>query len=162
MATTALPLDPHPAWFAEWKPVSTWCNGPDGRDRYERPQWSRMLELEQLIARTPAHTLEGAGVQLRMLRYWADEGLALDKEAHATLANALATLGRGQADHRRATKHAGLPAAAAGGQIGIARHGRAGEFDVQDDDARGPDGGWPGACPRADDDADLSEQRRYC
>jgi hypothetical protein len=94
MTTTALPVDPHPDWYAEWEAVSAWLDGPEPGDRAldELPEWERMRELEQLIAKTPAQTLAGVRMQLRVLRYWGAGGLAVEHEEVAIVADAVERL----------------------------------------------------------------------
>ena len=68
--------DPHPAWFAEWRALIDWCNGPRPdahRELGECWQWRRALELERLAAATPARTLPGALAQLRFARAFVEE-----------------------------------------------------------------------------------------
>jgi hypothetical protein len=57
----------------------------------ESPEWRRIEELEELIASTPAATLDGARVQLALLVTFADGDDHLDSVA---VRNVAATLGR--------------------------------------------------------------------
>ena len=88
-------LDPHPAWFAEWEALVDWCNGPDPGDRELKdcPEWHRSLEVEDLIASTPARTLAGAVCQLRLARHYTMTSFP-DDSAEVAVANALSTLER--------------------------------------------------------------------
>ncbi len=88
--------DPHLAWFAEWQALVDWCNGPEpgDRDLQEFPQYHRTLELEDLIGTTPARTLAGASVQLRLMRYWCTPEAMPNDTLNAALDNAMATVER--------------------------------------------------------------------
>jgi hypothetical protein len=94
--------DPHPAWFAEWRALTDWYNGPNGTDD-DCPEWRRTIELEGLAAATPARTLPGATAQLRFARAFVDEygSLGSGVNDEAMLDGALATLGllAGEARH---------------------------------------------------------------
>jgi hypothetical protein len=87
--------DPHPAWLAEWQRLVDWCNstGPGDRDLQDCPEWHRSMELEDLIASTPARTLAGAVCQLRLTHYYAGAAFP-DDPADVAAANALVTLER--------------------------------------------------------------------
>ena len=103
-AVTAPEPDPHLAWYAEWKAALGYMNGPGGEtveDVSDLPEYDRALELEELVATTPAATLAGVLVQLRVLEYWHGDQVSLNERDSAGLANALATLERlaGEADH---------------------------------------------------------------
>jgi hypothetical protein len=88
--------DPHPAWHAEWRELLHWSNTADtgGRELREFPQWDRLVQLEGLIALTPAATLAGVRVQLALLHHVVSEvGIPNDDDV-TSLENAIATLGR--------------------------------------------------------------------
>src|SRR3954451_8522922 len=88
--------DPHPAWHAEWRALHRWCNTADvgGRELHEFPQWDRYMELEGLIALTPARTVAGVRVQLALLHHVITAvGVPNDHDVTG-LANAIATLER--------------------------------------------------------------------
>jgi hypothetical protein len=72
-AIAGVAADPHFAWFVEWERLVDWCNepGPGDRDLQDCPEWHRSMELEDLIASTPARTLAGAVCQLRLTHYYA-------------------------------------------------------------------------------------------
>src|SRR3954471_13650322 len=98
--------DPDPAWFAEWRALVDWCNGPhaDGDEELQDdPQWRRVLELERLVAETRARTLGGAAAQVRLacgfMATYRSLGDGVNDEA--LLTNALAILERlaGEARH---------------------------------------------------------------
>src|SRR4051794_4480018 len=95
--------DPHPAWFAEWRALVDWYNGPGSDPADDCPEWRRTVELEGLAAATPARTLAGALAQLRFARAFVDEygSLGSGVNDEAMLDGALATLGRlaGEARH---------------------------------------------------------------
>src|SRR4051794_24565801 len=95
--------DPHPAWFAEWRALVDWYNGPGSDPADDCPEWRRTIELERLAAATPARTLAGALAQLRFARAFVDEygSLGSGVNDEAMLDGALATLGRlaGEARH---------------------------------------------------------------
>ena len=96
MAALATEPDPHPAWFAEWQRLLAYLNGPDHPDvecLSELPEWHRSLEVEDLIASTPARTLAGAVCQLRLARHYTMTSLP-DDSAEVAAANALSTLER--------------------------------------------------------------------
>jgi hypothetical protein len=87
--------DLHLAWSAEWRILVDWCDSSTGeRDLDEFPQWHRSVELERLIAKTPAATLAGAVAQLRLLRHFVEEVGPGSEVERAGRANALATLER--------------------------------------------------------------------
>src|SRR3954468_21859680 len=56
------PIDPHPAWLAEWQALIEWqdTTHTGGRDLEQFWQYHRTLELEELIGGTSARTLTGA------------------------------------------------------------------------------------------------------
>jgi hypothetical protein len=101
-ALAAEPADPHPAWYAEWEALIEWCDGPGpgARDLKDYPEWHRSLEVEDLIARTPARTLDGALCQLRMARYYTSATYT-GEAADAAVENAIASLAQlaGEASH---------------------------------------------------------------
>ena len=88
--------DPHPAWFAEWRVLVDWYNGPGSDPADDCPEWRRTVELEGLAAATPARTLAGATAQLRFARAFVDEygSLGSGVNDEALLDSALATLER--------------------------------------------------------------------
>ena len=89
-------VDPHPAWYAEWKAAINFMDGPACRGVEEIasvPQYQRALDLEELIGTTPARTAAGARDQLRMLHHWCATTLPND-DMEAALENALATVER--------------------------------------------------------------------
>src|SRR3954464_4684155 len=95
--------DSHPEWFAEWRELHHWCNTADvgGRNLDEFPQWDRYMELERLIALTPARSVAGGRVQLALLHHMIPAvGIPNDHDVTG-LANAIATLERlsGEARH---------------------------------------------------------------
>jgi hypothetical protein len=92
----AAETDPHLAWYVEWRALLDWCNGPGPGDRDidQFPQYHRGLELEGLIHGTPARTLAGVLVQLRVLDHWLGQSSSMNERDSAGLANALATLER--------------------------------------------------------------------
>ena len=88
--------DPHPAWFAEWRALVDWFNGPAADPADDCPQQHRIIELEGLAAATPARTLAGATAQLRFARAFVAEygSLGSGVNDEAMLDSALATLER--------------------------------------------------------------------
>src|SRR5689334_9667924 len=103
IAAAAEDPDPHLAWHAEWRELHRWCDTAPlgGRDLVEFPQWHRYMELEDLIALTPARTLAGVRVQLARLHHVVS-GVGVPNDDDVTgLANALATVERlaGEARH---------------------------------------------------------------
>jgi hypothetical protein len=89
--------DPHLAWHAEWQACLAYMDGPAGRlvdGLDELPEWHRALELEDLIGRTPARTLTGVLLQLRVIARWQGELSGLTDREKAGLANAIAALER--------------------------------------------------------------------
>jgi len=82
IAAGAEDTDLHPAWFAEWRALVDWYNGPGSDPADDCPEWRRTIELEGLAAATPARTLAGALAQLRFAR-----GFVVDK--HGTLGSAV-------------------------------------------------------------------------
>ncbi len=94
--------DPHLAWYAEWDRLADWCDGPGpgDRDLKDCPEWHRALELEDLIASTPARTLAGAHAQLQLARYHTSPTYIGDASDRA-LTNAMITVERlvGEAAH---------------------------------------------------------------
>jgi hypothetical protein len=90
-------LDLHVTWFAEWKTLLDYLNGPATRevdDLADLPEYRRALELERLIGATPARTVAGALAQLRIIAQWHGPTIAYSACDGAGLANALATLER--------------------------------------------------------------------
>jgi hypothetical protein len=86
--------DPHAAWWGEHLTLLETLDGPDLRhvDLDDSvPEWVRCLELEGLMAQTPASGMDGAIVQLRLL---VDYDWIGEDECSAATANALATLRR--------------------------------------------------------------------
>src|SRR3954465_8963832 len=84
--------DPHPAWFAEWRALVDWYNGPDADPADDCPQQHRIIALEGLAAPTAARTLAGATAQLRFARAFVDEygSLGSGVNDETLLASALA------------------------------------------------------------------------
>src|SRR4051812_29040063 len=102
-APNGIEPDPHPAWFAEWRALVDWYNGPDADPADDCPQQHRIIALEGLAAATAARTLAGATAQLRFARAFVDEygSLGSGVNDETLLASALATLERlaGEARH---------------------------------------------------------------
>ena len=96
-ALAAEPVDPHHAWYEEWRAAIDYMDGPACKgveDIADLPEYERALELEELIGTTPARTLAGARDQLRMMRHWCTPESMPNEEMEAALRNALATLER--------------------------------------------------------------------
>ena len=96
IAAGAEDTDLHPAWFAEWRALVDWYNGPDADPADDCPQQHRIIALEGLAAATPARTLAGAAAQLRFARAFVDEygSLGSGVNDEAMLDSVLATLER--------------------------------------------------------------------
>src|SRR3954451_15857392 len=61
------PVDPHPAWLAEWRALIEWqdTTRTGGRDLEQFWQYHRTLELEGMIGAAPSRTLAGGGESRR-------------------------------------------------------------------------------------------------
>jgi hypothetical protein len=97
IAAAAEDTDPHPAWWAEWRALTAFLDRPEGHGGGEvddMPEFRRAIGLEHLIGVTPARSLAGALVQLRMLRHWTPGPSLANDGLDAGLTNALATLER--------------------------------------------------------------------
>jgi hypothetical protein len=96
LPAVAAAADPHLAWHAEWRELHRWCDTAElgGRELRDFPQWDRCMELERLIALTPARTLAGARVQLALLHHVLEEVGLFNDDDVTGLASAIATLER--------------------------------------------------------------------
>src|SRR4051794_4365017 len=90
------PIDPHPAWLAEWRALIEWqdTTHTGGRDLEQFWQYHRTLELEGMIGGTPARTLAGVAAQLRVADHWLGGSAYAGEDVDATIGNALATVER--------------------------------------------------------------------
>ena len=63
---SAQAADPHVEWHREWRALVDWWNGPaePGKNSDTHPAWLRLMELEDLIADTPATTEAGMLCQI--------------------------------------------------------------------------------------------------
>jgi hypothetical protein len=69
--------DPHVEWHREWRALVDWWNTADGdhtKDSNTHPAWLRLLELEDLIADTPATTQAGMLCQVDVALHNCAEG----------------------------------------------------------------------------------------
>ena len=69
--------DPHVEWHREWRALIDWWNTPSGdpaKDCNTHPAWLRLLELEDLIADTPATTEAGMLCQIDVALHALGEG----------------------------------------------------------------------------------------
>src|SRR3954453_3560484 len=88
--------DPHPAWFAEWRALVDWYNGPDADPAADCPQQHPIIALEGLAAATPARPRAGALPHLPLPPPFLGEYGSLGSGGNdgALLDSALATLER--------------------------------------------------------------------
>ncbi len=90
-------LDPHPEWWRKATAIRSWINDPRAGDREDEETdgpFAESIRMEDLIAETPARTLDGVRAQVALVIHALDEiGSHSDNDILA-LKNALATLDR--------------------------------------------------------------------
>lgn len=87
--------DPHPAWHAEVHQLRELINsGRLDTDELADPPFYRMLDLEQLIAETPATTVAGISAQLGLVCDCHFGGSEVGKVEEAALVSAMDALAR--------------------------------------------------------------------